>query len=161
MKLWEISKLMNTDRLFKVSDNESVDTETGEVFNKEYLDNLPMEQEEKSRNVGLVIKNMSNDIDQIDREIKRLTAMKKSTQSKIESLKSYILTYGCPVKDVAVTIRFSKGRESVEVEKGVDLPEPFRNYTWTPNKKAISEALKEGQEIEGCRLVRKPSVSVK
>nr|DAQ63602.1 MAG TPA: resistance protein [Caudoviricetes sp.] len=161
MKLWEISKLMNTDRLFKVSDNESVDTETGEVFAKEYLDNLPMEQEEKSRNVGLVIKNMSNDMEQIEKEIKRLTAMKKSTQSKIESLKSYILTYGCPVKDVAVTIRFSKGRESVEVEKGVDLPEPFRNYTWTPNKKAIGEALKEGQEIEGCRLVRKPSVSVK
>lgn len=161
MKLWEISKLMNTDRLFKVSDEESVDTETGEVFNKEYLDNLPMEQEEKSRNVGLVIKNMSNDIDLIDKEIKRLTAMKKSTQSKIESLKSYILTYGCPVKDVAVTIRFSKGRESVEVEKGVDLPESFRKYTWTPNKTAIGEALKEGQEIAGCRLVRKPSVSVK
>ena len=161
MKLWEISKLMNTDRLFKVSDDASVDTETGEVFNKEYLDNLPMEQEEKSRNVGLVIKNMSNDMEQIDKEIKRLTAMKKSTQSKIESLKSYILTYGCPVKDVAVTIRFSKGRESVEVEKGVDLPESFRKYTWTPNKTAIGEALKEGQEIAGCRLVRKPSVSVK
>lgn len=161
MKLWEISKLMNTDRLFKVSDDASVDTETGEVFDKEYLDNLPMEQEEKSRNVGLVIKNMSNDMEQIDKEIKRLTAMKKSTQSKIESLKSYILTYGCPVKDVAVTIRFSKGRESVEVEKGVDLPESFRKCTWTPNKTAIGEALKEGQEIAGCRLVRKPSVSVK
>ena len=161
MKLWEISKLMNTDRLFKVSDDASVDTETGEVLFVEYLDNLPMEQEEKSRNVGLVIKNMSNDIEQIDKEIKRLTAMKKSTQSKIESLKSYILTYGCPVKDVAVTIRFSKGRESVEVEKGVDLPESFRKYTWTPNKTAIGEALKEGQEIAGCRLVRKPSVSVK
>lgn len=161
MKLWEISKLMNTDRLFKVSDDASVDTETGEVFDKEYLDNLPMEQEEKSRNVGLVIKNMSNDMEQIDKEIKRLTAMKKSTQSKIESLKSYILTYGCPVKDVAVTIRFSKGRESVEVEKSVDLPESFRKYTWTPNKTAIGEALKEGQEIAGCRLVRKPSVSVK
>lgn len=161
MKLWEISKLMNTDRLFKVSDDASVDTETGEVFDKEYLENLPMEQEEKSRNVGLVIKNMSNDIDLIDKEIKRLTAMKKSTQSKIESLKSYILAFGCPVKDVAVTIRFSKGRESVEVEKGVDLPESFRKYTWTPNKTAIGEALKEGQEIAGCRLVRKPSVSVK
>lgn len=161
MKLWEISKLINTDRLFKVSDDASVDTETGEVFDKEYLDNLPMEQEEKSLNVGLVIKNMSNDMEQIDKEIKRLTAMKKSTQSKIESLKSYILTYGCPVKEVAVTIRFSKGRESVEVEKGVDLPESFRKYTWTPNKTAIGEALKEGQEIAGCRLVRKPSVSVK
>ena len=161
MKLWEISKLMNTDRLFKVSDDASVDTETGEVFDKEYLDNLPMEQEEKSRNVGLVIKNMSNDVEQIDREIKRLTAMKKSTQSKIESLKSYILTYGCPVKDVAVTIRFSKGRESVEVEKGADLPAPFKKYTWVPDKTEIAKALKAGQEIAGCRLVRKPSVSVK
>lgn len=161
MKLWEISKLMNTDRLFKVSDDASVDTETGEVFDKEYLDNLPMEQEEKSRNVGLVIKNMSNDVEQIDREIKRLTAMKKSTQSKIESLKSYILAFGCPVKDVAVTIRFSKGRESVEVEKGADLPAPFKKYTWVPDKTEIAKALKAGQEIAGCRLVRKPSVSVK
>lgn len=161
MKLWEISKLMNADRLFKVSDDESVDTETGEVFDKEYLDNLPMEQEEKSRNVGLVIKSMSNDMEQIDKEIKRLTAMKKSTQSKIESLKSYVFTYGCPVKDVAVTIRFSKGRESVEIEKDVDLPAPFRKYTWTPNKTEITKALKAGQEIEGCRLVRKPSVSVR
>ena len=161
MKLWEISKLMNTDRLFKVSDDASVDTETGEVFDKEYLDNLPMEQEEKSRNVGLVIKNMSNDVEQIDREIKRLTAIKKSTQSKIESLKSYILAFGCPVKDVAVTIRFSKGRESVEVEKGADLPAPFKKYTWVPDKTEIAKALKAGQEIAGCRLVRKPSVSVK
>lgn len=161
MKLWEISKLMNTDRLFKVSDDASVDTETGEVFDKAYLDNLPMEQEEKSRNVGLVIKNMSNDVEQIDREIKRLTAMKKSTQSKIESLKSYILAFGCPVKDVAVTIRFSKGRESVEVEKGADLPAPFKKYTWVPDKTEIAKALKAGQEIAGCRLVRKPSVSVK
>ena len=161
MKLWEISKLMNTDRLFKVSDDASVDTETGEVFDKAYLDNLPMEQEEKSRNVGLVIKKMSNDVEQIDREIKRLTAMKKSTQSKIESLKSYILAFGCPVKDVAVTIRFSKGRESVEVEKGADLPAPFKKYTWVPDKTEIAKALKAGQEIAGCRLVRKPSVSVK
>ena len=161
MKLWEISKLMNTDRLFKVSDDASVDTETGEVFDKAYLDNLPMEQEEKSRNVGLVIKNMSNDVEQIDREIKRLTAMKKSTQSKIESLKSYILAFGCPVKDVAVTIRFSKGRESVEVEKGADLPAPFKRYTWVPDKTEIAKALRAGQEIAGCRLVRKPSVSVK
>ena len=161
MKLWEISKLMNTDRLFKVSDDASVDTETGEVFDKAYLDNLPMEQEEKSRNVGLVIKNMSNDVEQIDREIKRLTAIKKSTQSKIESLKSYILAFGCPVKDVAVTIRFSKGRESVEVEKGADLPAPFKKYTWVPDKTEIAKALKAGQEIAGCRLVRKPSVSVK
>ena len=161
MKLWEISKLMNTDRLFKVSDDAAVDTETGEVFDKAYLDNLPMEQEEKSRNVGLVIKNMSNDVEQIDREIKRLTAMKKSTQSKIESLKSYILAFGCPVKDVAVTIRFSKGRESVEVEKGADLPAPFKKYTWVPDKTEIAKALKAGQEIAGCRLVRKPSVSVK
>ena len=161
MKLWEISKLMNTDRLFKVSDDASVDTETGEVFDKAYLDNLPMEQEEKSRNVGLVIKNMSNDVEQIDREIKRLTAMKKSTQSKIESLKSYILAFGCPVKDVAVTIRFSKGRESVEVEKGADLPAPFKKSRWVPDETDIEKALQAGQEIAGWRLVRKPSVSVK
>ena len=161
MELWKISKLMNTDKLFKVSDSESVDTETGEVFDKDYLDNLPMEQTEKSKNIGLVIKNYMNDIERIDSEIKRLESMKASCKSKAESLKSYLLAYGTPVKDVSVTIRFNKGRESVEVEKGVDIPEQFRKYTWTANKTEIGKALKDGDVIPGCKLVRKPSVTVK
>lgn len=161
MELWKISKLMNTDKLFKVSDSESVDTETGEVFDKEYLDNLPMAQVEKSKNIGLVIKNYKADIVQIKSEIKRLQALQKSCESKIENLEHYILTYGVPVKDVAVTIRFNKGCESVEVEKGVDIPEEFRNYSWKPNKTALKQAIRGGQVIEGCKLVKKPSVTVK
>lgn len=161
MKLWEISKLMNEDKLFKVSDEQSVDIETGEVFDKEYLDSLPMEQEEKSKNVGLVVKGYESDIDEIDKELKRLTALKKHYKSRIESLKSYVLTYGVPVNDVAVQIKFSKGRESVQVEDGADIPNEYKSWKWTPNKTAIGKALKAGAEIPGCALVRKPSVTIK
>lgn len=161
MKLWEINNLMTADKLFKISDTESADIETGEVFQQEYLDQLPMELEEKSKNIGLVIKDIENDKAQIEAEIKRLQDMKKSCERRINSLKSYVMTYGCPVKDIAVTIRFNKGRESVEVEKGIDLPERFRKYTWEANKAEIKKALDEGEAIEGCKIIRKPSVTVK
>lgn len=161
MKLWEISSLMREDKLFKVSDTESVDMETGEIFNQEYLDNLPMEQEEKSRNVGLVIKDTVSDIEKVKAEIDRLTKMKKRLENRVNSLKSYVLQYGCPVNTIEVTIKFSKGRESVEVDKGLDLPEQYRKVTWTPNKTEIGKALKAGEEIPGCRIARKPTVTVK
>ena len=161
MKLWEINNLMTADKLFKISDTESADIETGEVFQQEYLDQLPMELEEKSKNIGLVIKDIENDKAQIEAEIRRLQDMKKSCERKINSLKSYVMTYGCPVKDIAVTIRFNKGRESVEIEKGIDLPERFRKYTWEANKTEIKKALDEGETIEGCKIIRKPSVTVK
>lgn len=48
MKLYEISKLMEPDALFKTPDG-YVDGDTGEVFNQEYIDSLPMKQEEKQR----------------------------------------------------------------------------------------------------------------
>ena len=161
MRLWEISKLMNRDKLFKVSEDQQVDIETGEVFDQAYLDSLPMEQEEKSKNVGIVIKEYAKDVSNINEEIKRLTEMKKHCQSRIDSLKAYVLTYGCPVNDVAVQIKFSKGRESVEVDAEADLPEEYKKYSWTANKTEIGKALKAGEEIPGCKLVRKPSVTVK
>ena len=46
MKLYEISKLMEPDALFKTPEG-YVDGDTGEVFNQEYIDSLPMEQAEK------------------------------------------------------------------------------------------------------------------
>ena len=161
MKLWEINEMMKGDKLFKVSDEESVNMETGEVFDKEYLDSLPLAQEEKTKNIGLVIKDYEADIEQINTELKRLMAMRKSCERKIESLKSYILAFGCPVKDIAVTIKFNKGRDAVEVADGVDLPDVYKKYKWELDKKAIKEALDKGEEIEGCRIVRKPSITVK
>lgn len=161
MKLWEINKLMTTDKLFKVSDEESVDMETGEVFQATYLYNLPIELEEKTKNVGLVIKSIEADKAQIDGEIARLQKMKKSCESKIESLKHYILVYGCEVKDVAVTIKFNPGRESVDIKDDAEIPEEYRSYKWSADKKAIKEALKAGKEVEGCMLIKKPTVTIK
>lgn len=161
LKLWEISELMTGDKLFRVNDNESVDIETGEVFNQEYLDNLPMEQKEKSKNIGLVIKSYADEVDNISKEIKRLEALKKTRQNRVNNLKHYLLQYGCSVDDVSVTVKFSKGRESVEVDNDVEIPDEFKTFSWKPNKTEIGKALKAGKVIDGCRLIRKPTVSVK
>lgn len=165
MKLWEISKLMNTNNLFKVDDDNMADTETGEVFNKEYLDQLPMKQEEKTKNVGLVIKNYTNNVDEITKEIERLSKMRSTYKNRIESLKSYILAFGCPVNDVAVTIKFNKGRDSIVVNDDADLskwsPE-LVSCVYKPNKKQLLAAYKEGEELPaGVSVTKKPFVSVR
>lgn len=161
MTLYEINELMRSDKLFKVDESTSVDKETGEVFDQSYLDNLPMEQYEKSKNIGLAIKEYMADIEKIKKESARLYELKKMYENRISSLKSYVMKYGVPVNEVEVTIKFSKGRESVEVDKGIELPEEYRKYTWTANKAELSRALKDGKEIAGVRLVRNPSITVK
>lgn len=160
VKLWEISNLMTSDKLFKI-DDELVNTETGEILQKEYLDQLPMKLEEKTKNIGLVVKNYKADAEQISAEIKRLQGLKKSCERKISSLQQYILMYGCPVEDIAVTVRFNAEREAVKVEDGVELPEEYRAYKWTPDKAAIKEALKNGAKIAGCSIVKRASVTIK
>lgn len=166
MKLWEINKLMNPDKIFAHVEDKLVDEETGEVFDKEYIDSLPMAQEEKTKNIGLLIKDINGEVGEIEKEIDRLTRMKRTRENRIKSLKSYVLEFGCPVNDVAVTIRFNKGRESLFLEDDVDVKAYGEGYykettIVKPDTKAITAAIKGGKEFKGARLIRKPFVVVK
>lgn len=163
MKLYEISKMMQPDALFKTPEG-FLDMETGEVFNQEYVDSLPMKQEEKTKNVALVIKDMEGEVTEIDKEIMRLLQMKKTRENRIKSLKNYILHFGCPVKDIAVTVRFNKGRESLRIDDEVDVRSfgnAFYKTTYKADTKAIMAAIKEGKSFRGVSVVRNPFVVIK
>ena len=103
-----------------------------------------------------VIKERETFVSQIDEEIKRLTALKKRNNSLVNRLKENILNavnlFG------TIETKFNKfstrKSESVEVLDVNELPKEFKviKVTEQADKKAIKEALKNGQEVKGCSI---------
>lgn len=107
---------------------------------------------------------MTGEVDEIDKEIIRLLKMKKTRENRIKSLKNYILRFGCAVNDVAVTVRFNKGRESLHIDDEVDVRsfgDAYYKTTYKADSKAIMAAIKEGKSFRGVSVVRNPFVVIK
>lgn len=121
----------------------------------------------KSVAYSFVIKQMDADIDIIDAEIKRLQAAKKQREKATEYLKDRIkhamdLFSIEEIKTPLVKINFRKS-ESVEVENVNALPYAYKTVkvVETADKVAIKEAIKNGADIIGCRLVANKNLQIK
>ena len=94
----------------------------------------------------------------IDDEIKRLQALKKSNNTLISNLKGRLLQavklYGA--FEVGLTKFGTRKSQQVIVNVNAnELDNEFKTVkiTEAPNKKAIKDAIKAGQSIEGCELM--------
>lgn len=143
---------------------ECIDFESGEILDAERLDALQMQRQDKIESVALWIKNLSADAIAYKAEKEAFAEREKAALKKIESLKGWIAgalggqkfsTWRC-----AVTFRRS---EAVEIEDDCNLPQYLLNekVTYTPNKTAIKEAIKAGEEIPGCKLVERMNPTIK
>ena len=139
------------------------------VLTPELESSLSLNKEElvsKSQNYVHFIKHQENDIAAIDNEIKRLQAMKKSKEKKVEILKSYLLqaveTFGS-FQSAFFTFGTRKS-SSVEVDTDVNsLPKEYKTIkvTEAPDKTAIKKALESGEVIPGCSIVSKNNLTIK
>lgn len=143
---------------------ECIDWESGEILDAERLDALQMERQEKVESVALWIKNLSSDAIAYKAEKDAFAEREKAALKKIESLKAWLAgaldgqkfsTWRC-----AVTFRKS---EAVEIEDETLLPPELKTekITYSPNKTAIKEAIKAGEEIPGCKLVERMNPTIK
>jgi len=121
----------------------------------------------KSVAYSFVIKQMDADIDTIDAEIKRLQAAKKQREKATEYLKDRIkhamdLFSIDEIKTPLVKINFRKS-ESVEVDDVNSLPYAYKTVkvVETADKVAIKEAIKNGADIIGCRVVTNKNLQIK
>lgn len=110
-----------------------------------------------------VIKGKEATIEMIDKEIKRLTAMKKTEENQIKRLKSFLLdavtAFG---KFNTDRFKFStRNSEAVEILDEELLPDEFFVTKHTPNKTAIKAALKDGAEVNGATLKTNTSLNVR
>ena len=141
----------------------------GEVT-EELEQQLAINQEQlqhKGANYAYVIKQLEDDNLLLDKEIKRLTALKKSRTNAIsrmkEAIKGAMMMYDITeIKTPTIKISFRKS-EAVEIEDERLINPDYLNVvtTSTPDKVKIKEALKEGKEVIGAQLVTNHNLQIK
>lgn len=134
------------------------------------LEGSSTELQAKIVDYGFVIRNMEAFGDAMQEEEKRLAARRKSHNIKVERIKTWLLTnmVGCQISKIECplfTISVRKNPPSVIVEDESMIPDNFLVVPDlpppSPDKKAISAALKAGQDVPGCKLESKQSISIK
>jgi len=125
------------------------------------------ELETKAVGYSFVIKDLDNDVEAIDNEIKRLTQLKKVRVNASERLKNTIanamrLFERDEIKTPIVKLSF-RASESVNVEDVNALPLEFKvvKVTEQADKTKIKEALKNGVEVVGCSISINKNLQIK
>ena len=116
------------------------------------------ELELKAESLLQVVSNMDSDVDQIDQEIKRLTARKKAVKNRQDWLREYLRSnmevagidkISCPLW----TITLRKPTVVVSVVDVFLLPSEYQKHTIVADKTAIKNALKAGTDVPGATLI--------
>lgn len=123
------------------------------------------ELKEKAINYGYVIRSFEYENDIIDAEIKRLKALKEQKEKAIQKLKDAVSDamnlYGIEkVESPALKLSFRKS-ESVEISENLNKRFMIEKVTLQPDKVAIKEAIKKGEQVEGAVLVINQNLQIK
>ena len=167
--LFEINS--NIDSLLESDiqrNEELVDGETGEILSlEEMLDQLELDQKTKIENVALYIKNINADIEAMKNEEKKMAERRKVRENQAERLKTYLSmnlqNAGYQKFETARCVLSFRKSTSVEIKDGAILPKEFivTKVTEAPDKKALLEAMKLGEMVDGCNLVEKLNLQIK
>lgn len=140
-----------------------LDLETGEILNVDKLSKLQMERDTKIENVALWIKNLNADIAAYKAEKDSFAEKEKQAKTKVEGLKTWLgfALNGNKFNTTKVAVSFRKS-EVVEVDEE-QCPKEWmsKKVTFSPDKTAIKNAIKQGREIEGCTLIEKNNIQIK
>lgn len=149
---------------------ETADTETGEVDIdiSARLEQVQGAFEEKAIATATVYRALGNYSDEIDKEIKRLQALKKHTDSQQKRVESY-LTEACErtgvisLKGVYANISFKNNPPKTIIDNEELIPEEYITVKTErkPNLTAIKEAIKSGKEVAGAHLGSERKIQIK
>ena len=144
-----------------------VDPETGEITDFDALNALSMARDEKIENVALWIKNLVAEAKAIREEEKSLAERRKAAENKAESLEKYLeqTLSGEKFSTAKVAISYRKSTAVNIADEETFAKTACPTYlVYQPAKidrKAISEALKNGAIIEGAELVERNNIQIK
>lgn len=141
-----------------------IDMETGEIIDVEAFQSLQIAREDKIENIALYYKNLIADAEAYKAEKNAFAEREKRAANKAESLKRYLQTelQGKPFKTVKADISYRKST-SVNIYDEAQLPKDYlvEKITTVPDKKAIGDKLKAGEEVAGAVLVFSQNVNIK
>lgn len=112
-----------------------------------------------------IIKNSESFTSQIDEEIKRLQAMKKRNDNIVKNLRTRLLDavilFGEFTSDLTTFTTRKSTSISVENVNALDKKYKVVKIVESADKKALKEAIKNGEVIEGVELVENLNLSIK
>jgi hypothetical protein len=125
------------------------------------------EFQDKTIAYAFVVIDKLGNVDAIDVQLARLTALKKSELAIAEKLKETISNamqfYGITeVKSELVKLSFRKSKQTVGSSE--DLDKEFltvKPESYSPNLTAIKAAIEEGREVKGYQVIEKLSLQIK
>ena len=163
MKLYELS-----ESIAKIENQGFVvDEVTGELLLDEaQLPDLMEQKADKVLGIAKLLKNWSAEAEAIKAEEKRLADRRKTLERKQTHLQDYLLrncAQGEAYADAQAQVKVKLGRGAVEILNLEAVPIEFlRVKTETaPDKTAIANAIKGGQEFEWAIIAQKPSLEIK
>lgn len=123
------------------------------------LDSIQDSFDEKANNIVKLVCSLNVDVEGIDKELKRLQAMKKSITNNQDRLKEYLrynmeVTGISKIKHQLFSITLGKPAVTVEIVDIDFLPDNFvsTEVVMKADKKSILKALKDGEDIPGAVL---------
>ena len=146
---------------------QSMAEEVDEITLIETLESIEDAIEVKAENIAKMIKEMESEAEIIKLEEKRLAERRRAMERKAASLKTYLQdqleALGIDkIKSPLITITIRNNPPSVNITNEFLIPAKY--FIPQPSiisKKDISEALKNGEVIEGAELVRKRGLQIK
>jgi len=132
-----------------------------------YLDSIQDQMENKVNNIVRYSKNLELTSLAISAEVDRLVDLKKAYDRKSKALIDYI-SYSMQKNSIervdtdVCKLSFIKST-SVEIDDISKLPKKYivEKISYSPDKKAIKEAIKKGKQVSGARLEDKKNLQIK
>ena len=153
----------------QLDDGSGIDLETGEI-KPEIMNQLTITQNElqtKAIDYGFVIKAFDDEIDVIDKEIERLEERKAYVKRNKDRMKSIVSSameeFGITkIKSETLQLSFRKS-ESIEIVDERLVDEKFKKVKTevSLDKTAIKNAIKNGEDVQGVKLVEKNNLQIK
>ena len=143
---------------------ECVDFETGEIIDAERLDALQMERAVKIEAIACWIKNLKSDAADIKAERDALDARYKAKEKKAQQLQDYLSSVldNSPFESAKCKVTFRKSTK-VNITDESLLPDEYKitKSEVVVDKKALGDALKLGELIDGAELSTNYNIQIK
>lgn len=152
------------EKLVEASEGRMVNTETGELYDREKVDALDMERDQKRENICFLIKNLSAELKAVTEEKKKFDSREKALKSKVAWWKNYLQASLDGEKFRTDKVQAYYGNSTSAVFDG-DISECPAEYTEIQPPKLLTDkakkALLAGEDIPGWHLEKKSYIVVK
>ena len=146
---------------------EELDDSTEQLPAMEYLEKLAIQEQSKADAIGYAVRKRKAEIQFLKEEEQRLKKRRHSMERRMEEFKEYLLfifqKYNLQrVKGLSSTLSI-RTVHSVNIEDTESLPEQYKQTISDIklDKQGLSKALKNGEEIAGANLEKRPSLVIR